>query len=187
MLEMNDLRIGITFATGGEPFVVLSTQHVQMGRGSAVLRARIRHLLTGNVYDRTFKHGDRFEDVDLRRSGANFLYRDDAGFHFMDNASFEQITLPDERIGDRKHYLKEGDEYDIVAYDDKPILVEIPKKIILAITETEPGIRGDTAQGSVTKPATLETGLTVNVPLFVKTGDRIVVNTESGTYVERAK
>lgn len=186
MLGMNDLKIGTTFAMEGEPYIVLTTQHVQMGRGSAVLRTKVKHLVSGNVYEKTFKHGDKFEDVDLTRRKASYLYTDEEGVHFMDGESYDQFALEKEVLGDQTVYLKEGETYDIVLFDGKPVLAELPKKVTLDVTETVPGVKGDTAQGSVTKPATVETGYELQVPLFVKQGDRIVINTETGEYVERA-
>jgi len=186
MMGMNDLKIGSVFAMTGEPYVVVSAQHVQMGRGAAVLRTKLRHLVSGNVLEETFKHGDKFENIELEHRSASFLYNDDSGSHFMDSQSYDQFALSGEAVKEQQPFLKDGQEYDVLFYNDKPIVLQLPKKVTLNVTETMEGVRGDTAQGSVTKPATVETGLTVNVPLFVKNGDPIIINTETGQYVERA-
>jgi len=185
MLGMNDLAIGVVFKYRDAPHVVMRADHVQMGRGSAVLRTKIRNLITGQVFDVTYKGGDKLEEAQLERRPATYLYHDDEGYHFMDTQSYEQFTLLDSAVGDKGLYLCENADTDILTFEGKPVSLQLPKKVVLTVVETAPGIRGDTAQGSVNKPAKLNSGVTVNVPLFVKQGDQIRVNTDTGQYVER--
>lgn len=186
MLSISDIRQGTICQINGEPFEVIYTQHVQMGRGGAILRLKLKSLSTGNVLEKTLKGADALEAADVSRSKVNFLYRDPEGFHFMDNESYEQFSLTEQVIGDKKHFLKEGVEVNLLTFGDTPIAIALPTKMEFTVTSTVPGIKGDTAQGKVTKPATIETGYQVNVPLFVKEGDVIRINTETGEYVERA-
>lgn len=182
---MNDLKLGSVITLESEPYIIQKTQHVQMGRGGAILRTKLKNLISGNVLEKTFKAGDKFEEADLSRSKANFLYREDENFYFMDNNSFEQFALVKDQVGEISNYVKEDSEVEILNYDGKPVSAHLPSKVELKVTTAPPGVRGNTAQGNVTKPATLETGYTVQVPLFVEVGDTIRVNTETGEYVER--
>lgn len=185
MYQMNDLKIGTVIAYEGAPYVVQYTQHVQMGRGSAVLRTKLKNLITGQVLERTFKGGDRIEEADLSRSGAQLTHREGDNYFFMDNESFEQFSLPKDQVGEISNFVGEGSNVEILNFEGKPVSLSLPTKVELKVTEAPEGIRGDTAQGKVTKPVTVETGYVVNAPLFVKKGDVIRVNTETGEYVER--
>jgi len=185
MLAMNDLKIGSVITLESEPFVIQSTQHVQMGRGGAILRTKSKNLISGNVLEKTFKAGDKIEEAELSRSRANFLYQEEKNLHFMDNDSFEQFSLSQDQIGEISHYVKEGSEVEILNFQNKPVSINLPPKVELKVTSAPPGTRGNTAQGSVTKPVVLETGCQAQVPLFVKTGDIIRINTQTGEYVER--
>lgn len=185
MLGMNDLSIGVVFKYRDAPHVVMRADHVQMGRGSAVLRSKIRNLINGQVLDVTFKGGDKLEEAQLERRSSTYLYHDDEGYHFMDVQTYEQFALPDSSIGDKGQFLCENADAEILTFEDKPVVLQLPKKVVLTVIETAQGARGDTAQGNVTKPAKLNSGTTVNVPLFVKQGDQIRVNTDTGQYVER--
>lgn len=185
MLGMNDLKLGRVISFAGNPFVVTYAQHVQMGRGSAVLRTKLRNLITGQMLEETFKHGDRIEEADLSRSKANFLYREGDEFHFMDNTNYEQFSLSADQVGELQNFVRESADVEVLNFEGKPVAIDLPKKVQLKIIQAGLGTRGNTAQGNVTKPATLETGYEVQVPLFVKEGDVIVVNTESGEYVAR--
>lgn len=185
MLSMNDLKIGTVISRAGEPFEVLSTQHVQMGRGSAVLRTKIKGLVSGKVLEETYKSGDKIKEADLTRSQANFQYTDGNDYFFMDNESYEQFSLPKNLIGEISHFVAEGSNVEVLNFEGNPILVKLPPKVDLKVTSAPPGVRGDTAQGNVTKPITLETNHVINAPLFIKEGDTVRVNTESGEYVER--
>lgn len=183
---MNDLKLGIVISYEGHPYVVTYIQHVQMGRGAAVLRTKLKNLITGQVLEKTFKHGDKLDEADLSKTRANFLYKEGDTFYFMDNASYEQFGLSGDQVGDLQNFVKEGVDVDVLNFESKPAVIQLPKKITLKVEHTEPAVRGNTAQGNVTKPATLETGYELQVPLFVNQDDMIVVNTDSGEYVERA-
>lgn len=184
MLGITDLKVGTFFELDGTPHQVTAAEHSKMGRGGAVLRTKIRNLLTGAVYDKTFQGSDQFEEADIARRKGQFLYTDDTGATFMEAETFEQYTLSTEKVGQSKGYLKEGLELDLVLYNGQLIAIELPVKVDLEVTYTEPGYKGDT-QSSSFKPATLETGLQVQVPLFIKQGEVIRINTQTGQYVER--
>lgn len=186
MLGITDLKTGTTIDLNGDPVIVLSYQHSKMGRGGAVLRTKLKNLKTGATFDTTFKSSDKFEEASLERRACQYLYAEGNSFAFMDNASFEQFSLSGELVGEKSRFLKEGSEFQVIFYEDKPVSVVFPIKMDFEVTHTEPGVKGDTAQGG-SKPATLETGATITVPLFVKIGDVIRVNTDENTYVERAK
>lgn len=185
MLGINDLKTGTTFVYEGSPCVVLKYEHSKMGRSGAVLRTKLKNLLTGSQFDITFKGSDKFDEATLEKRPSSFLYKDGDDYAFMDSTSFEQFTIKAEDLGDKANYLKEGSDLQILFYDDKPVSVDLPIKMEFEVTHTEPGVKGDTATGG-SKPATLETGITITVPLFIKIGDIIRVNTVEGTYVERA-
>ena len=150
------------------------------------MRTRLRNLKSNAVIDMTFKGGDKFEEAFLDRRSCSYLYQEGNNFSFMNSKNFEQFSLTSEEVGTKTAFLKEGSEVQILFYDDKPVSIELPIKMELLITHTEPGVKGDTAQGG-SKPAILETGASITVPLFVKIGDLIRVNTQEGTYVERVK
>ena len=183
---LNDIKIGLVVNYLNEPYIVLEARFVRMQQRKPVMQTKMRHLITGKVLEYSFKPGDRLEIADMSRAKVNFLYRDNEQLHFMDNNTFEQFSLPINILGDKAGFLKEGEEVDVLYYNSKPINIELPKKVDLKVTETEPGVKGDTAQGSVMKPAKLETGASIQVPLFVKIGDTIRINTEREEYVERA-
>lgn len=184
MLGITELKVGTFFELEGKPHQVLTTEHSKMGRGGAVLRTKIRNLITGAVYDRTFQGSDQFPEADVSRRKGQFLYADGDGATFMESEAFEQYTLSNATLGKDKLYLKEGLEVDLVLYDDRMLAVGVPAKVDLKVTYTEPGFKGDT-QSTVTKPATLETGLEIQVPLFIKTDEVIRISTQTGQYVER--
>lgn len=182
---MNDLKSGSVVLYEGEPYVVVTTQHVVMGRGSAILRTKIKNLITGNVLERTFKQGDTFDDAELTHGKATFLYSDERNAYFMDMENFDQFPIAHSIIGERSKLMKEGQEVDVLKFNEKPVNIQMPPKVALEVVEAAEGVRGNTAQGSVTKEARLENGHTVKVPLFIKQGDTIRINTETGEYVER--
>lgn len=187
MLNISDLQIGTFLIHSGEPHQMIWREHSKLGRGGAILRAKIKNLLNGAIVDYTFKGNDKIEEAEMSRSKAQFTYRDESGYHFMNMVNFEQFDLAKDIVGQSGNFLKEGVEVDILSWNGKPINVSPPIKVDLVITDTEPAVRGNTAQGSVTKPAILETGAKVLVPIFIKVGDMIKVNTETGEYVERVK
>jgi elongation factor P len=184
MVSTGDLKKGLTIEFEGQPSSIIEWQHVKIGRGGAIVRLKLRNLRTGAIIDRTCDAGDKFRRLTLDRSTVTYQYQEEEQYHFMDVSTFEDIVLSEKQLGDAKSYLIDNLELDIVRYNDEPISVELPEKLVLRITYTEPGYKGDTATGG-TKPATTETGLVVHVPLFVTTDDLIRVNTTTGSYVER--
>lgn len=186
MLSITDLKTGTAFEFENQPYTVVYSEHSKLGRGGAIMRTKIKNLLTGAIIDRTFKGNESFGEVDLERKKAQYLYQENDIYYFMDATSFEQFEIEGAKIGIGKNYLKEGLNVDVVYYKDEPINVELPIKLPLEITYTEPGFKGDTVS-STTKPATLETGAEINVPLFIKIGDKVIVDTRTGKYVERTK
>ncbi len=184
MISTGDLKRGLTIEFEGQPCSIIEWQHVKIGRGGAIVRMKLRNIRSGAIFDRTCDAGDKFRRLELDRSRVTYQYQDDDQYHFMDTETFEDIVLTEKQLGDAKNYLIDNLELDIVRYNDEPISVELPEKIVLRITYTEPGFKGDTATGG-TKPATTETGLIVQVPLFLTTGDLIRINTTTGAYVER--
>lgn len=182
---LNDIKVGMVLNYEGEPYQVLVANFVRMQQRKPVMQTKMKHLVTGRVLEYSFKPGDRVETADLARNKVNFLYQEGDQYHFMDNNTFEQFSLSSDLLGEKTSFMKDGMEVDVMYYNNNPINIDLPKKVELAVTETEPGVRGDTAQGSVMKPAKLETGVTINVPIFIKEGDTIRVNTEKGEYSER--
>lgn len=186
MFGITDLKPGTFFIFEGAPHVVVSAEHSKLGRGGSILRSRIRNLKTGAIFDRTLKGNEQFDEADVTRESCQFLYADAATATFMEMTSYEQIEIPARVIADQTKWLKEEMEVTVIRWNDEALAVELPIKVEYAVTYTEPGFKGDT-QSNVQKPATIETGVEVQVPLFVKTGDRIVIDTRTGTYIERAK
>lgn len=182
---LNDLKVGLVINYGGEPYIIQEAHFVRMQQRKPVMQTKLKHLISGKVLEYSFKPGERVEIADLARTKVNFLYRDTDQLNFMDNNTFEQFSLAASILGDKVGFLKDGEEVDVLYYNDKPINIELPKKVELKVVETEPGVKGDTAQGSVMKQAKLETGASIAVPLFVKEGDVIRINTERGEYTER--
>lgn len=185
MLTMSDLRVGTVVTLNGQPYVITFTQHIKVARSGATLRTKLKNLIDGATLEKSFSGGDKIEDADITRSRANFLYKDAERYYFMDNESFEQYEFTAEELGDRTLYLTDGCTVDALLYNGRAVSIELPKKIILKVESAPPGVRGDTS-GSATKVAILETGLEVRVPLFIDSGEKIRINTETGEYVERA-
>ncbi len=184
MISTGDLKKGISIELNGQLYTIVDWQHIKMGRGGAIVRMKLRNLRTGANIEHTVDAGERFQRAFLERRPVQYSYNDGDTYYFMDNETFETIPLTLEQLGDAKNYLLDGMQLEIVSYNDEPLSVELPVTVDLEVTYTEPGFKGDTATGG-TKPATLETGLVVQVPLFVKTGEKIRVKTDTGTYVER--
>lgn len=184
MIDTGDLRKGVTFTLDGRLVKVLDYAHNKQGRGSAQVKMTLRDLRTGATTQHTVQSGAKFAQVRLERQHVQFLYSDPDGFHFMDTDSFEQIQLSPASVGDATKFIRENDVVDLMTYNGEPIDLELPVAVNLTVTQSDPGLKGDTASGG-TKPATLETGLVVNVPLFVSEGDVLKVDTRSGDYIER--
>ncbi|PYS82561.1 MAG: elongation factor P [Acidobacteria bacterium] len=173
----------------GEPYAVVEVFFASpSARGAATMvRTRLRHLLTGAVLEKSFRSGEKFEEPDVAYAPASFMYSDAEGFHFMDEATFEQFMLPAEQVGDDRGYMTDGLVVQVLKYNGEAVALELPQFVELAVAETEPGVKGDTAGGGRdTKPATLETGMQVRVPLFIKEGERVRVNTQTGEVAGRA-
>lgn len=185
MLGISEIKLGSVAKVDGEPYVVIWTQHVQMGRGGAILRTKIRNLISGAVLERTLKGADKWESADLERSRASFLYVEGDEVYFMEAETYEQFSLSAGNVGSAVNYLVEGTEVDVLKFEGNPVSIQLPTKIKIKVTEAPPGIKGDTAQGG-SKQITLQTGHKISAPLFIKEGEEIVVNTETDSYVERA-
>jgi elongation factor P len=184
MADTSDFRNGMILSMGGDYWTIVEFQHVKPGKGGAFVRTRIKNLLTGQVKEKTFRAGERVEEVRVVRRQYQYLYESAGMYYMMDKESFEQIPLAESMLDDKKGFLKENTNVEILIDGDRPLLVELPTFVELEVKETEPGVRGDTAQGA-SKPATLETGLVVQVPLFVDTGDTLRIDTRTGKYVTR--
>ena len=184
MLTMTDLKVGRVIDLDDVPYQVVWSDFMRTAQRKPVMRTKLRHLITGQVLEKTFKPGDKIDEADLRRSRANFMYREGDNFNFMDNGSFEQFSFAQQQIGDISNYVKEGEDVDVMNFNDKPVTISLPPKVNLKVVEAPPGVKGDTASNA-TKRVTLETGYEVAVPLFIKAGETVRINTETGEYVER--
>lgn len=184
MASTSEFRKGLRILLEDEPFVIVDFQHVKPGKGGAFVRTRIKSLVTGNVLDRTFRSGDKVDLPELEESQMQFLYKEEDKFYFMDTNTYDQIFINEKSLGDAKNYIKEGLTIEVLFYKGNPIGVEIQNFVDLKIVKTEPGIRGDTAT-NVTKPALLESGYTIQVPLFVEEGEVVKIDTRTGQYIER--
>lgn len=184
MLTINDLKIGAKIIFNSAPYQVIYTEHSKQGRAGGILRTKIKNLIDGSTIDKTFAGAEKLEPAELDTRKAQFLYSDNEAYFFMDSDSFEQFELEKKQLGDTTKYLKDGTDVDILYYDNKPINISLPIKIKFKVTYTEPGFKGNTTS-TVLKPATLETGAEIMVPLFIKENDNIVIDTRTGQYVER--
>ncbi|MGA8014625.1 MAG: elongation factor P [Candidatus Dormiibacterota bacterium] len=185
MINAGELRPGNTVERGGDLLQVLEFAHVKLGRGTAIVRTKLKNLTTGAVTEETFRPEEKFGRARIERAEVQYLYRDGDSFVVMDTTTYEQTPLGPDQVGDGARWLKENDTLTLLSYDGRILGVELPIAAELEVVETEPGFKGDTANAA-TKPATLETGAVVDVPLFVNQGDRIRVDTRSGRYIERA-
>lgn len=186
MATSNDFRNGMALKLGGKLVTIVEFQHVKPGKGGAFVRSKLKDVITGSVVEKTWRGGEKVEEVRLERTPMQFLYRDDDMFHLMNQETYDQITIPASLLGDQAQFLKENETVTILMHDEKPVTAEIPNFVELAVVETEPGFKGNTAQGA-TKPAKLETGATVNVPLFIETGEVLRIDTRTKEYMERVK
>jgi elongation factor P len=184
MIDVNELRKGVTFEVDDQIFRVLEYTHNKPGRGNATIRTKLRNLKTGATIERTFQSGDRMQDIRLDHHVVQYLYRDGGLYYFMDTETYEQPALSTSMLGDNVNYLKEGLEVKLTYYQDEPIEVEMPAAVELKVVQSDVGVRGDTATGA-NKLVTTETGLKVQVPLFINLGDTIKVDTRSGDYLTR--
>lgn len=186
MYSTSDFRKGLKIEIGGEPYLIVDFQHVKPGKGGAFVRTRLKSLVTGNVIDQTFRSGDKVDKPDLEEREMQFLYETGGEFHFMDTTTFDQLFLTVEQLGESKDYLKENLVIKALFHNKKPIGIEVPMFVELKVVKSEPGIRGDTASGA-NKPATLESGAVIQVPLFVEEGDLVRIDTRTREYITRVK
>lgn len=185
MISTNDFRTGLTIEMEGDVLQVVEFQHVKPGKGSAFVRCKLRNLRTGSVVERTFNAGEKFPPARIDKREVQYLYKDGTSYNFMDLESFDQISLSAEDLGDAVRYIKENMNIFVLSFQGKSMGVDLPNFVELEVVETSPGIKGDTASGG-TKPATLETGHTVNVPFFINVGDVLQIDTRTGNYLKRA-
>lgn len=184
MLNATELRAGIIFKEDGSIFEVLKYEHIKMGRGSANIKVKVRNLKTGATTEKSFISGSRVDEIEPIKRKVQYLYNDGSTYNFMDVSTFEQFSLNKDILGEKGKFLKENDNYVLLSLEDEPLDLELPRTVELKIAEAGPGVKGDTVS-NVYKPATLENGITIQVPLFIKEGDLIKVDTKTGDYVER--
>ncbi len=184
MYSPSDFRKGLRILVDDQPYYVIEYQHFKMGRGKANIRTKLKHIKTGGVVEKVFSSNDSFKLPDMQDIKMQYLYENTGSFAFMDIQTFEQVEIDIESLGDAKWYLIENDEYKVLFLDGEAISVDLPTSVVLEVVETEPSAKGDTVS-NVTKPAKLNTGLTVKVPPFIKEGDRVKVDTRTGDYLER--
>jgi elongation factor P len=181
-----EFRKGLKIELEGEPYIIADFLHVKPGKGGAFVRTKLKSLVTGNVIDRTFRSGEKVQTPALEEKNMQYLYKEGQTYNFMDSDTYEQLTLSADHLGADSNFLKENIQVRILFHNGEPIGVELPFFVELTIVKTEPGVRGDTARGG-TKPATVETGAVIQVPLFLNEGDVIKIDTRTGEYIERAK
>jgi elongation factor P len=187
MASTSDIRNGLCINFNNAIYTVVEFQHVKPGKGNAFVRTKLKSILTGRVIDNTFPAGHKIDPVRIERRAFQFLYKDDQGYHFMNNETYDQVAIQETMI-DHPEFLKEGGEVDILyhAAEEMPLVLEMPSNIVFEVTYTEPGVRGDTATNAL-KKATIETGASVKVPLFINEGDLVKIDTKTGDYLERVK
>ena len=186
MYTTTDFRKGLKIEIQGEPYVIVDFQHVKPGKGGAFVRTRLKSLVTGNVIDMTFRSGDKVDKPDLEEREMQFLYETSGEFHFMDTRNYEHLFLTADQLGESKDWLKENLVIEALFHNKRPLGIEVPTFVELKVIRTEPGVRGDTATGA-TKPATLESGAVIQVPLFVEEGDVLRIDTRTREYITRVK
>ncbi len=186
MIDTSQFRRGLRIELDGEPFLMVEFQHVKPGKGGAFIRTKLKSLATGRVLEQTFRSGEKVKAPDLEEKEMQYTYKDADGYHFMDMTSYEDIIMSEETVGEAARFLQENATIKVLYHNGRPIDIELPIFVELEVAETEPGVKGDTASGG-TKPATLETGAVVQVPLFINAGDMVKIDSRTGEYVERVK
>ncbi len=184
MLDLNKIKQGILIKINNEPYIVIKTEHHKMARGGAVLKTKLKNLINDSVINKTFQGNEKVESAETEKKKANFLYLDKDNVYFMNNETYDQFSISIDKLGGQEKYLKEGVNVNILYFNNKPISIELPVKIELKVIISPPGVKGNSA-GNVTKQVELETGLKINVPMFINKGDIIRINTETGEYSER--
>lgn len=185
MISVNDFKTGLTIEVDGGIWRVVDFQHVKPGKGAAFVRSKLKNLRTGAVQEKTFRAGEKVAKAQIDNKKMQYLYDDGDNYVYMDMQSYEQIEIPKQQVADEMIYVLENTELSVIMYGSEVLGVDLPNTVILEVAETEPNIKGDTSSGG-SKPAVMETGLTVNVPFFVNQGDKLIVNTQDGSYVSRA-
>ncbi|MEI7722591.1 MAG: elongation factor P [Actinomycetota bacterium] len=185
MATTNDLKNGMTLDIEGQLWTVVEFQHVKPGKGPAFVRTKLKQVLTGKVVDKTFNAGVKIEVAILEKREMNFLYKEGEDFVFMDNKTFDQMTISAATVGDSAQYMLENTEAIVAIHENNPLYIELPASVVLTVTYTEPGLQGDRSSGG-TKPATVETGIQIQVPLFIKQDEKVLVDTRDGSYLGRA-
>ena len=186
MIGLTSLRPGLKMEFEGSLYIVTDSQHVNPGNKRAFVRTKIKNMKTGQVLEKTFREGDPIKKPDFDEKEMQYLYKDESGYHFMDNATYDQTFFPEDLIGDHAKFLKENTDVRLLYHKGEVIDIQLPITVIMEVIHTEPGLKGDTS-GSASKPATIETGATINVPLFINIGDKLKIDTRTGEYIERAK
>ena len=186
MISTNQFKNGTHIEVDGTIFKIVEFQHVKPGKGGAFVRTKLKRAADGAVVDKTFRAGEKFRPVRTETRRMQFLYSDGTDAHFMDSQTYDQMTIPEDQVSDSLKWVLPNEEVDLLYVDERPTEVQVPSAVEMAVEETEPGVKGDTASGGGDKPAKLESGVTVRVPLFVGVGDRVRVDTRSGEYVSRA-
>ncbi len=186
MYSTAEFKKGLKIELDGTPYIIVDFQHVKPGKGGAFVRTKLKNLLNGRVVDQTFRSGERVKKPDLMEREMQYLYREGDRYCMMDNETYEQIMLTEEQVGEARLYLIESLNVKVLFFNQGPVGMELPTFVELEVSQTEPGVKGDTAAGG-TKPATLESGATIQVPLFISEGDRVKVDTRTGNYIERVK
>ena len=184
VIDTSEFRNGLKIEIDGEPFEIVEFQHVKPGKGSAFVRTRYKSLISGRVLEKNFKSGDKVGRPDIEEKQMQFLYKEGTDYHFMDNKTFEQTFIPEEGLGEARNYLIENLNASVLFFNGKAIAVDVPNSVDLKVVKCDPGVRGDTVSGAM-KPATLQTGYTLQVPLFINEGDVLKVDTRSGEYLTR--
>jgi elongation factor P len=185
-LTTSDLRKGLKLEIDGEPYIIVDFEFSKPGKGQALYRCRLKNMITGSQFDRTYRSVDKFESADLEEQDMQFLYSQGDSYHFMNTANYEQIEMNADQVGDAKNYLTENLVVSMLFFQGRPIGINLPNFVELKVIQSDPGIKGDTATGA-TKPAKLETGFVIQVPLFIEEGETLKIDTRTGSYVERVK
>lgn len=183
-MDVSELRKNAKVEMDGQPYVVTDFQFVKPGKGQGLYKCKLKNMITGSVLDRTWRSGEKLEAANVESKKMQFLFATDEAYTFMDNATYEQIELPADVVGDDKYFLLDNLECDVLLYNERPVGVSLPSHVVMEITECEPGVKGDTAT-NVTKGAKVQTGYEVQVPLFIKQGEKVKIDTRTGEYVER--
>ena len=185
-IAVQEIRNGTAFLLDGQPWIGLKYEHIKMGRGSATIKIKMRNLLNGATVEKAFINSARVEEIDLARRPMQYLYKDAEGYVFMNPKDYDQVSIPASVVGEQGIYLKEGIEVNVLWWSERPLWIELPPKMTFVVAEADPGVKGNTVS-NLYKPAKLDNGLSIKVPLFITEGDGVVVDTRDGTYVERVK